>query len=87
MPIFAAGVEYHAWFQPGTVTVVLRAERQVLDGLGPDNIRAMLDLEGMDPREQPYSVKPRIVIEPAELGASVAVHSVSEETINVRIER
>lgn len=86
-PNFAAGVGYHARFQPETLTVVLKATRQVLDGLGPANIRALLDLEGMNPREQPYSVKPRIVIEPAELGTQVAVYSVSEETINVRIER
>jgi hypothetical protein len=67
--------------------VVLKATRKVLDGLSPANIRAVLDLEGMNPREAPYSVRPRIIIEPAELGTQVAVHSVSEETISVRIGR
>lgn len=86
-PGFPTGVKHPVRLQPPTVTVELKAPREVLDRLDPSAIRAFLDLEGMNPRSAPYLVKPRIVIEPADLAAQVAINSVSDETIHVRIDR
>ena len=86
-PAFPAGAQHPVRLQPETVSVELKAPREVLDALDPAGIRALLDLEGMGPRQAPYLVKPRIVIEPADLAAQIAVHSVSDETIHVRIDR
>lgn len=86
-PGFPAGARHPVRLQPATITVELKATREVLDALNPEAIRAFLDLEGMSPREAPYLVKPRIVIEPAEIAMQIAVQSVSDETIYVRIDR
>jgi len=86
-PGFPTGSQHPVRLQPSSITVELKATRDVLDALDPAGIRAFLDLEGMNPREAPYLVKPRIVIESADLAAQIAVHSVSDETIHVRIDR
>lgn len=87
VPNLPSGVGYHVSFQPESVTVVVEGRREALDALKPGNIRALLDLEGMGPREAPYAVRPRIAITPGDVGAGVAVHSVNEPTINVKISR
>jgi len=84
-PNLPAGVGYRVEFSPETVDVVLEGTKAALDMLSVGNIRVMLDLEGMNPREAAYAVKPRVVIAPAEFGAHVVVHSISEPTVNVRI--
>jgi len=84
-PNLPAGVSYEVSYAPESVDVVLEGTKPALDALASSNIQVMLDLEGMSPREAAYAVKPRVVIAPAELGAHVAVHSISEPTVNVRI--
>lgn len=86
-PGFPIGSRHPVRLQPAAVSVELKAAREVLDAVGPASIRAILDLEGMGPRAAPYLVKPRIVIEPAELAAQISVQSVSDETVHVRIDR
>lgn len=82
-----AGFSYRVRFSPQSVTVVLEGTKDDLADITPSSIRALLDLEGMGPRDAPHLVKPRIVIAPPELAASVMVHSLSEPTINVSISR
>jgi len=84
-PSLPAGLAYRVDFAPETVEVVLEGTKAALNALAIGNIAVMLDLEGMSPREAAYAVKPRVVIAPAELGAHVVVHSISEPTVNVRI--
>ena len=79
--------DYRLSYQPDSVTVVLEGTRANLASITAENIRVVLDLEGMGPREAPYSVKPRVVITPGHLGTLVAIHSVSEPTVNVKISR
>jgi len=87
VPNLPHGLDYHVRFQPDTITVVLEGTARALDGLKPGNVRALLDLEGMSPREASYDVKPRVAIAPADVGAGIAVHSISDPTISVRISR
>ena len=82
-----AGFSYRVRFSPQSVTVVLEGTKDDLAGIKASSIKALLDLEGMGPRDAPHLVKPRIVIAPPELAASVMVHSVNEPTINVSISR
>ncbi len=84
-PNLPAGVSYEVSYAPEKVDVVLEGTRAALDAINNGNIRVMLDVEGMSPREAAYAVKPRVVIAPAELGTHIAVHSISEPTVNVRI--
>lgn len=86
-PNLPEGVDYRVRFEPETVTVVLEGTQEDLDRVGLEHLRALLDLEGMGPREASYAVKPRVVIAPADLGAGVSVHSISESTVNVTIAR
>ncbi len=74
-----------ARFRPQVVSVELEGTPEDLNAIAPGAVTAVLDLEGMGPRAAPYAVKPRIVITPGELGARVAVRSVSESTISVAI--
>ena len=84
-PSVPAGRSYQAVYEPQTVTVVLEGTRAALDRVGPDNIRAVLDLEGMSPREAAYSVRPRITILPEDRGSGISVQTVDEPTISVKI--
>ncbi len=84
-PSHGGDFEYRVSYQPDSVSVVLEGTRASLSSISADNIRVLLDLEGMGPRDAPYSVKPRVVISPGNLGALVAVHSVSEPSVNVKI--
>ncbi len=86
-PSFTPGVTHRATFVPQTITVVLGGTQETLSTITAGNIRAVLDLEGMGPRDAPYAVKPRIVMNPPELGTSVAIHSLSDTTISVTISR
>lgn len=86
-PSFSEGVEYRVEFEPRIVTVVLEGTREVLDKVAVENIRAYLDLEGMSPRSASFAVKPRVVVTPGDLASKVAVHSISEPTINVRLKK
>lgn len=79
------GVTHQVSSDPSAISVVLEGTSTALDRIGADNIQALLDLVGMSPREAAYAVKPRVVITPANLGAGVAVRSVSHETVSVRI--
>ena len=74
-----------ARFHPRAVRVELEGTPEDLGAIAPDQVSAVLDLEGMGPRAAPYAVKPRIVITPGDLGARVAVRSVSDATISVVI--
>jgi len=86
-PNLSPGVDYRVRFAPTTISVVLEGTRGSLDALRPGNLKALLDLEGMGPREAAYDVKPRVTIVPGDAGAGVAVHSLSEPTISVKISR
>ncbi len=74
-------VEYH----PETIDVILQGPKEALDSVQAGRIRAVLDLEGMSPRRSSYTVRPRVVLEG--VGEGVSVHSVSVETIDVKISR
>ncbi|HET6373107.1 MAG TPA: CdaR family protein [Candidatus Polarisedimenticolia bacterium] len=87
VPKFPAGVTYKASIKPEILTVVLQGPRDALAGIRSEDIRAVLDLEGMGPRDAPYSVPPRVVFTPEGLGTSVQVHSVSDPSVEVRISR
>jgi hypothetical protein len=47
----------------------------------------VLNLEGMGPRAAPYSVQPRVSIQPEEKGLGVVVRSISHQTIHVTVIR
>ena len=86
-PVLPAGSRLGISYRPESVSVVLEGTRETLNAITSGNIRALLDLEGMGPREAPYSVKPRVVITPGDLGSAVAVQSISHPTVNVTISR
>lgn len=86
-PRFPEGTDYRVEMQPDTIDVVLRGPEEALDAIRADDVRGVLDLEGMLPRETFYTVTPRIVIEPDRTEGEVTVQSTSEPTIRVRILR
>ncbi|HET9481529.1 MAG TPA: CdaR family protein [Candidatus Polarisedimenticolia bacterium] len=84
-PNLPAGVTYAVVVQPDTVSVVLEGTAAALAAINAGNVKVLLDLEGMSPRDASYSVRPRVVITPEGLASGVAVRSVSEPMLTVRI--
>jgi YbbR domain-containing protein len=87
VPLVPGRAPYTVRCHPEKVTVVLEGSSRALGALEPDNVQAVLDLEGMGPRAAPYSVQPRVSIQPEEMGQGVAVRSISHQTIHVTVTR
>lgn len=84
-PNLPAGAAFEAVPVESTVTVTLEGTAAELRSIQPENLTALLDLEGMSPRGVPYDVRPRVVLTPEDLGEGVTVRAVSPETISVRL--
>jgi YbbR domain-containing protein len=87
VPLLPARSPHAVRCHPERVTVVLEGNSQALAALEPENVRAVLNLEGMGPRAAPYSVQPRVSIHPEEKGLGVVVRSISHQTIHVTVIR
>jgi YbbR domain-containing protein len=87
VPIVISGQVYEATASPETVEVTLFGPPTLLENIGPDRIRAVADVAGLEPRIKAYRITPRIELldlPPRDL-ARITVKSVSRETVAVTV--
>jgi len=85
VPVVLAGQVYEAAISPATLRVVLSGPPALLDGIGPGQIRAVVDVSGLAPRSGSYHLSPRVefVDLPASDLARIGVKSVSRDKVGV----
>ncbi len=65
--------EFRAVVNPSHIGVLLSGPPSLLETLTANNIFAEIDLTGLAPRSEDYSLQPRVRLEPVSLGARITV--------------
>jgi hypothetical protein len=73
--------------KPATVAFVIAGPRRILDGFQPDQMTAIVDVTGLEPRSRRYPVAPRVEIQDLAVRdrGFVRQESVTPGTVGVRI--
>ncbi len=87
VPVVLAGKVYEGYAVPGALSVTLAGPPGLLRGLRSDRLRAVVDVEGLAPRSEPYHLPVRVEflsMPAAELGR-VTVKSLSRPKVAVHL--
>lgn len=87
VPVVLAGKVYEAYATPGTLSVTLTGPPALLRGLRLDRVRAVVDVEGLAPRSEPYHLPVRVEFlnMPAGEMGRVTVKSLSRSKVAVSL--
>lgn len=73
VPVRIVNAEYRVDINPVDVGVMLRGPPSLIAGLRANNLRVTIDVGGLTPRADDYSVAPQVRFEPAELADRISV--------------
>lgn len=86
VPVEVINASTRVLVNPDRISVVVSGPPSALDEFGVDNIRAVVDVDGLAPRADDYLLEPRIGFEPEELESTLQVVAIApQQRLNVHV--
>ncbi|MFW6198687.1 MAG: YbbR-like domain-containing protein, partial [Acidobacteriota bacterium] len=86
IPVELENRRYRTAINPDTIGVVLEGPTSVVSDLDADDVRAVIDLAGLEPRPEDYRIEPEIRFASEEVAERVAVLALNpQRLIDVRV--